>query len=132
MNISAVTIFLARVVKKYPCNQPDPRKTLTRCHLAIMHVTPVIGPCVCLELVSSQTDVLFGGISCCNRCFVDYTGCPALTVQGALSLHAAVTWQVLLFRFEQGGVVAFDMRCHVLGAAVAHLDGVRVEDFVQD
>ena len=86
----------------------------------------------CLELVSRHTDVHFCGTSCCYRCFIDYASCPALPVQGALSLHAAVTRQVLLFRFEQGGVVALDVRCHVLGAAVAYLDGVGVEDFEQD
>ena len=90
----------------------------------------------CLELVSRQTDVHFCGISCCYRCFISTM--LALVVRHLpFKGHSAFTWQlhvrqVLLFRFEQGGVVVLDVRCHVLSAAVAYLDGVRVEDSVQD
>ena len=38
----------------------------------------------------------------------------------------------LALSLERGGFVTLDVRCHILGTAVAHFHGVGVEDLVQE
>ena len=59
----------------------------------------------------------------------------ARSVQGAIGYHPAVThWVVCIYVcivFENVLIVALNDTFHVFGAAVADLDSVTVEDFIE-